>query len=175
MPPPASAPTSEIGRRTGRAGSRAARGVSPWSSFRYLRFSFCVVQKNTGRRLCFVFFGRESPPRAYPDRRLGWCDGVRRAAGLRSLRLHFGHSRLPPGGCRVAPKKKMGFLDLTTAGLLRFSFCLLFPSFHSSPDPLGVLRGRSVDSDFSLNLLEQQQRRALASLDFETHANQSES
>ena len=29
-----------------------------------LYFSFGVVQKNTGRRLCFVFFGRESPPRA---------------------------------------------------------------------------------------------------------------
>ena len=51
------------------------------------------------------------------------------------------------------PRKKVGFLDLTTAGLLRFSFCLLFLSFHSSPDPLGVLRGRSADSGFSLNLL----------------------
>ena len=53
-----------------------------------------------------MFFGRESPPRAHPDRRFGLCDGVRRAAGLRSLRFHFGHSRLAPGGCRVAPKKK---------------------------------------------------------------------
>ena len=55
------------------------------------RSVWCVVQKNTGRRLCFVFFGRESPPRAHPDRRLGWCYGVRRAAGLGSLRFHFGH------------------------------------------------------------------------------------
>jgi hypothetical protein len=66
----------------------------------------CGAKKHRTAALFRVLFSRESPPRAHPDRRLGWCDGVRRAAGLRSLRSHFGHSRLAPGGCRVAPNKK---------------------------------------------------------------------
>ena len=90
-------------------------------------------KKNTGRRLCIVLFSRESPPRTYPDRRLGWCDGVRRAASLRSLRFHFGHSRLAPGGCRVAPKKKKCFFLTYDCGFASVSFLLVVPLFPFQP------------------------------------------
>ena len=102
-----SEPTLEIDRRTDRAGGRAARGVSSWSSFRCLRFlGCCVVRRSTNRRWISVFWPQEPRPRSHPDRRPGLCDGPCRAAGLRPPNFHFGHSRLAPGGCRVAPRKK---------------------------------------------------------------------
>ena len=97
-------PRSRSSDESGRG--RAARGVSSWLWFRGLCFSVAAWCKEAPDGGSFSCFSRESPPRAHPDRRLGWCDGVRRAAGLRSLRFHFGHSRLAPGGCRVAPNKK---------------------------------------------------------------------
>ena len=150
-----SAPIPEVDRRTSRGGGRAARGVSSWFWFRGLCFSVAAWCGEAPDGSSFSCFSRESPPRARRDRRPDLCDGFCRSAGLRPPEFHFGHfaSRARRLSCG-AQEKKVGFLDLTTAGLLRFSFCLLlFLSFHSSPDPLGVLRGRSADSDFSLNLL----------------------
>ena len=98
--------SDELGR-----GSRSSSGchvVVVVSLFALL--GRCVVQRSTERRL-FLCFSRESPPRAHPDRRPDdMCYGFYRPAGLRSSPdFHFGHSRLAPGGCLMAPRGKSDF------------------------------------------------------------------
>ena len=125
----------------------------------------CAVHRNAGRRLGFVFFGGESPPRAHPvrRRRLGisaqWGPIVPPASGRCGSTSNFGlHSRLAPGGCRLScgaqDKRRVGFLDLTTAGLLRFSCGLSFLSVRSSPDlperSPGSIRGLGFFVKFAL-------------------------
>ena len=81
----------EVDRRTSWGGGRAARGVSPWSLFCCLRISVAGGAKKHQTAVIFsACFGRELPPRARPDRRPDLRGGSCCAAGLRSLRFHFG-------------------------------------------------------------------------------------
>ena len=82
--------------RSSDGSGRGSRSSGCPVSRRGRRFVVCTsrsvwCKKNTGRRLCFVFFSRESPPRAHPDRRPDLCYGFCRPAGLRSPEFHFGH------------------------------------------------------------------------------------
>ena len=109
-----------------------------------LRFSVAAWRKEAPGGGDLGDFGLDARPRAHPAGQHGPCAEVHKAAGLTLSRLHFGG--FAPRARRLSsvvwrPRKKAGFLDLTTAVLLRFSFCLLFLSFHSSPDPLGVFSG----------------------------------
>ena len=136
------------GRGSRSSGCLAVVGVSLFALL-----VLCGAKKHRTAALFRVLRSRVTSPRASrpPARLVRWgpscCRPQIAAVPLRSFAPRA--RRLSCG----AQEKKVGFLDLTTAGLLRFSFCLLFLSFHSSPDPLGFLRGRSADSDFSLNLL----------------------
>ena len=124
--------------------------------FRCLRFSvaaWCKEAPNGGSFLCF---SRESPPRAHPDRRPDLCYGFCRPAGLRSPDFHFGHSRLAPGGCRVAPrprKKVMIILPSDCAPSL-FLIPLAVPSFPRQPGSVGrspgSIRGLGIFVEFAL-------------------------
>jgi len=152
-----SAPIPEVDRRTSRGGGRAARGVSSWFWFRGLCFSVAAWCGEAPDGSSFSSFSRESPPRARRDRRPDLCDGFCRSAGLRPPEFHFGHFascawRLLVLRLSASKKKKVGFLDLPTAGFLRFLFCLLFLLFHSSPDPRGVLWDRSANSGIYVKL-----------------------
>ena len=79
--------------------------------------------------------------RSTPEVRVGDLSSVS-VSGRRLVRL-----------TSASKQKKVGFLDLPTAGFLRFLFRLLFLLFQSSPDPRGVLWGRSATRDFSSNWL----------------------
>ena len=121
---PARPPMSEIHRRTGRGGGRAARGVSSWSSFCCVRFSVAVWCEEAPNGGYFSCFGRESPPRALPDRRPDRCDGLCRSAGLRSSPgFHFGD--FAPRAWRVVSgikkKKSRFFFDIAPARLVLFA------------------------------------------------------
>ena len=88
---PASASISEIiGRRTGRTGGCAARGVSSWSLFCCLRFSVAAWRKEAPDGGGFGDFGLDARPRAHPAGQHGPCAEVRKAAGPTFSRLHFG-------------------------------------------------------------------------------------
>ena len=142
------------GRGSRSSGCLAVVGVSLFALL-----VLCGAKKHRTAALFRVLRSRVTSPRASrpPARLVRWnpscCRPHVAAVPLRSFAPRA--RRLSCG----AQEKKVGFLDLTTAGLLRFSFCLLFLSFHSSPDPLGVLRDRSADSDFSLNLLYMDRQR----------------
>ena len=119
-----SAPIPEVDRRTSRGGGRAARGVSSWFWFRGLCFSVAAWCGEAPDGSSFrVLVASHLPARVAI---VGLICAMASVALPASDRRNSTSviSRLAPGGCRVAPKKKkVGFLDLTTAGLLRFSFC----------------------------------------------------
>ena len=88
-------------------------GVSRRGRCRYLlrglRFlCCCVVRRSTDRRWSSVFWPRATYPLAprSPARSVRWAVSHSRpsAFGRRISTSAFGHSRLAPGGCRVAPR-----------------------------------------------------------------------
>ena len=148
---PASASISEIGPRTGRTGGRAARGVSSWSLFCYLRFSVAAWRKEAPDGGDLGDFGPDARPRAHPAGQHSPCAEVRKAAGLIFSRLHFGD--FAPRAWRVSAGRleNRGFFGIAPARLVLFLFRLLIPLSYAGPDPWNVLRGPFADSGFSFS------------------------
>ena len=112
---------SEIGRRRGRTGGRAARGVSSWSLFCCLRFSVAAWRKEAPDSGDFGDFGLDARPRAHPAGQHGPCAEVRKAAGLTFSRLHFGG--FAPRAWRVSAgrlEKNRDFFGIAPARLVLF-------------------------------------------------------
>ena len=81
----------------------------------------------------FPCFGHEPRARSHPDRRPGLCDGPCFAAGLRPPNFQSGHSRLAPGGCRVAPQGEKCDVFKPSDCAPSFFFSSTCCSFFSTP------------------------------------------
>ena len=101
-----SVPLKQRGRYSPRSiAGQVGEGVAQLGVSR--RGIFVLLFAHLGRWWCeeapdgcdFLSSGRELPPRARPDRRPDLRGGSCCAAGLRSLRFHFGDLRLAPGVC----------------------------------------------------------------------------
>ena len=80
----------------------------------------CVAQRSTGRR-GFRDFGLDARPRAHPAGQHGPCAEVRKAAGLKFSRLHFGG--FAPRAWRVSAGrlvKKSRFFGIAPARVVLF-------------------------------------------------------